>query len=91
MDDFVFAGCTSLQTINIPNKVVDIGYQTFASCISLKTLYVSISNVEVCNVRDNSFCGVAFDNCTLYIPSGTRWTYKQHLIFRKFKNIETLK
>ena len=30
-----------------------------------------------------------FDTCTLYVPSGTRWAYRHHPVFGKFKNIVT--
>ena len=32
--------------------------------------------------------GFDIDECTLYIPSGTRWAYRHHPGFGRFKNIE---
>ncbi len=45
----------------------------------------SVDNVEI---HYNAFNGFNIDECTLYIPSGTRWAYKHHKGFCKFKNIE---
>ena len=36
-----------------------------------------------------TFDDVDFDNCVLHVPSGTRWDYRHHPIFGKFKNIVT--
>ena len=29
-----------------------------------------------------------YNNCVLYVPSGTRWSYRHHPVWGKFKNIE---
>ena len=51
-------------------------------------LSISYSDVEQLYVHENAFSYVNFDNCVLYIPSGTRWAYKHHPVFEQFKNIE---
>ena len=38
-------------------------------------------------IEDYVFDGINVDECTLYIPSGTRWAYRHHPVFGKFKNI----
>ena len=48
-------------------------------------------NKDFLDIIEPVFDSVNFDNCTLCIPSGTRWAYRHHSIFGKFKNIETLK
>jgi hypothetical protein len=40
-------------------------------------------------VKEDEFIGVDFNECILHIPSGTRWAYRHHPIFGKFKNIVT--
>ena len=29
-----------------------------------------------------------YDNCVLYVPAGTRWKYRHHSVFGRFKNIK---
>lgn len=40
-------------------------------------------------VSDYAFDEITFNDCILHIPSGTRWDYRHHSIFGKFKNIVT--
>ena len=35
------------------------------------------------------FKDVDSDKCTLHVPSGTRWEYRHHDVFKRFKNIVT--
>jgi hypothetical protein len=42
-------------------------------------------------VSQDAFIDVDFNECVLNIPSGTRWAYRHHPIFGKFKNIVTKK
>lgn len=51
-------------------------------------MHTSIMIIDNINIKDNVFDGINFDECTLYIPSGTRWAYRHHPVFSKFKNIE---
>ena len=37
---------------------------------------------------DPYFHNEFYDNCVLYVPSGTRWSYRHHPVWGKFKNIE---
>lgn len=42
--DKVFAGCTALENITIPNSVINIGNYVFAGCNSLQSINVSEGN-----------------------------------------------
>ena len=86
----VSCGCTSLQKIEIPNSVISIDDRAFLGCSSLKE--ITINNQEIEKVKFGCcFNDIDFNNCILYIPSGTRWAYRHHPIFGKFKNIATEK
>ena len=56
--------------------------------ISLKKIYCQIENPNMINICDTTFSLELIDNSTLIIPSGTRWEYKHHPVFSKFKKIE---
>jgi len=84
-----FHSCSSLQNIDIPDSVITIEYMAFGLCKSLQTIRFCHKEIEKCKIADNIFEGIDFDKCTLYIPSGTRWSYRHHPAFSKFKNIVT--
>ena len=80
--------CRALQSIDIPNSVTHIGYEAFYRCEALQSIHIRITDIDSCCVKENAFYGIDFDNCILYIPSGTKWAYRHHPVFRNFKNIE---
>ncbi len=52
--DNAFFGCTNLETITIPNKVVVIGYYAFGDCTNL----ASVNMLDgVVNIREGAFIG----------------------------------
>ncbi|MEE1316700.1 MAG: leucine-rich repeat domain-containing protein [Prevotella sp.] len=84
----VFEECTALQSIDIPNSVTHIGDYAFSGCEALQSIHIRITDIDSCCVKESAFDDIDFDNCILYIPSGTRCTYRHHPVFRRFKNIE---
>ena len=86
--DLAFSYCEALQSIDIPNSVTYIGDDTFSRCKALQSIHIRITDIDSCCVNENAFYDIDVDNCILYIPSGTRWAYRHHPVFRNFKNIE---
>ena len=86
--DWAFSECIALQSIDIPNSVTHIGDRVFAHCSNLTSIHIRITDIDSCCVKENAFDDIDFDNCILYIPSGTKWAYRHHPVFRNFKNIE---
>jgi hypothetical protein len=82
-----FSGCSSLQSIDIPNSVTTIGDSVFNECSSLQSIHLHWTNLLDIKISDTTLRYRAED-CTLYIPPGTRWEYRHHPIWGNFKNIE---
>ena len=88
IDGYAFGGCTSLESIDIPNSVTEIGEVAFEDCTSLKSIHSTIEKVDGVVIEGDAFNGIDMNECTLYIPAGTRWAYRHHKVFGLFKNIE---
>ena len=86
---FAFSRCSSLESIDIPNSVTEIRDGAFDGCNSLEHIYLHYDDVEKLTLGDNIFHGVNLDKCILHVPSGTRWAYRHHRVFKRFKNIVT--
>ena len=54
IDECAFNGCESLETIEIPNSVIDIGKKAFGSCSSLKS--IKIPN-KLKTIKEDTFYG----------------------------------
>ena len=86
---FAFKGCISLECISLPDSEdYNIDDYVFCNCTSLKIIRSQAIKLDFNAISLNTFDGFDIDECTLYIPSGTRWTYRHHPGFGKFKNIE---
>ena len=87
-----FEGCSALKSINIPNKVTTIEKYAFEGCLCLKEIHIHWTQTDNIQVDDYAFGNrINVEKCILYIPSGTRWAYRHHPVFGKFKNIVTEK
>ena len=85
--DYAFDVCSSLQSIDIPNSVTTIGGYAFSGCSSLQSIHLHWTNLLDIKISDTTLRDRTED-CTLYIPPGTRWEYRHHSIWGNFKNIE---
>jgi hypothetical protein len=87
--EHALCGCSTLQKINIPKKVRRIKTCAFDNLDNLKELHIQIIDIYKCNIHNNIFArSEIFESSILYVPSGTRWDYRHHPVFGKFKNIE---
>ena len=57
IDNSAFSGCSSLESVTIPNSVTSIGYGAFSDCSSLASVTISNSMTSIGNC--------AFKNCGL--------------------------
>ena len=84
-----FVNCVSLEEVFLPNSEhYTIRNNVFGNCSSLKSIHSVAESPDGITIDDNAFDGFNIDECTLYIPSGTRWEYRHHPGFGKFKKIE---
>ncbi len=84
----VFSGCSLLRSLTIPSSVVRIEMDTFYDCISLEELHVQAEICPAFHSQDTSFSNHNKENCTLYVPSGTKKLYEENGkwgVFRKIK------
>ena len=84
-----FSGCSSLKGVVLSNSDnYSIKGFIFQNCHSLKAIHSLSEKIDNIDIDEKAFDGFDIDECTLYIPSGTRWAYRHHPGFGKFKNIE---
>ena len=63
--DYAFEGCTSLESIEIPNSVTSIGYGAFVNCTSLETITIPFIGATL-NGTENTHFGYIFGASTDY-------------------------
>ena len=80
-----FDRCPALESIVIPNSITMIGGDVFNESFALKSITIHCQDIE--NVDIYSFFCVDYEKCVLHIPLGTKSAYKNHPIFKNFKNI----
>lgn len=75
-------GCSSLQSIDIPNSVTEIRERVFHDCNSLEHIYLHCNDVKKLTIGKNIFYGVDFGKCILHVPSGASRAYRHHSAFK---------
>ena len=91
---YAFEGCTSLASIAIPDSVTKIERYAFyhhesCCCSAIKEIHCRTKEeIEKMDISEDAFNDQQYNNCVLYVPSGTRWSYRHHPVWGKFKNIE---
>lgn len=90
-----FCECKALHSVLIPKKVAciegdDLGYGfhgAFRDCSSLSAIHCAILNPNDIEIGEDAFNGVDMDECTLFVPINTLDEYRNHPIFRRFREI----
>lgn len=80
-----FYECFSLSSISLPSSIEEIGADAFSYCSSLKQVQVSWHTPL--NAFLFTFSGVSLEECTLYVPVGTKSLYKAADIWKDFGTI----
>ena len=95
-----FENNTIVEQVMIPESVTQINDNAFAGCTELKEIRVYASEPIRLGSQANSrtrgtgsasvFEGVDTENCTLFVPAGSKEKYMQADGWREFKNIEEM-
>lgn len=84
-----FHEATNLEEIYLPkSESTALEPLMFRECSRIKAIHAFWESLEKISIAKRAFDGFEIDNCTLFVPSGSRWTYRHHPVFGKFKNIE---
>ena len=70
------------------NIIKKIKGGAFYGCWNLKGIHIVLEDPNEIEVECDAFSEELLEDCILYIATGTRWAYKHHPVFGKFKNIE---
>lgn len=79
-----FTDCSRLTSLTLPVGITSIGYDAFAYCSGLTSIYVYAEKVP--RIGRYAFEGCASRKCTLYVPKGTYDNYRLSE-FGYFENI----
>jgi hypothetical protein len=82
-----FYRCSGLTSIEIPNSVTSIGDWAFGGCSGLTSVISNIPGDELFALSSRVFTSVDKDNCTLFVPVGSKETYSSTGGWMDFKNI----
>ena len=85
---YAFEGHSKLKQISIPASVGSIGEAAFSGCTGLESVTTRIA--EPFAINDNTFDEETYSTATLYVPYGTKTTYKATDGWKNFFNIEEL-
>ncbi len=77
--------CSGLTSVTLPSTVISIGMYAFAWCSSLKS--INTLNATPPAVDIEGFCNVDKNNCTIYVPAGSRQVYEAANKWKDFKEI----
>lgn len=81
-----FIGCKSLSEVFL-TSVENIYSEAFSECSNLRDIHLYCDDANIMTIGERVFEGVDFETCNLHVPSGSRWSYRHHPVFGKFKNI----
>lgn len=80
-----FGYCTNMTTIKIPSSVTTIGMYAFGGDTNLESVYVYSSKPST--ITSDTWSSDTYENCTLYVPTGSLDNYKNNAVWGLFKNI----
>ena len=82
-----FNGCSSLTSVTLGKSVTTIGNSAFRGCSGLTSIKSKILNPDKVSMYPDVFERVDKNNCTLYVPQGTKGVYQATPQWSAFVNI----
>ena len=74
IENRAFYNCSSLTSLSLGANITSYGYQVFYGCSALTTIYDY--RERPAKLGSETFYGVDYFNCTLYVPDGSVDMYK---------------
>ena len=81
-----FENCMSIEEVYL-TSVKEIYSEAFSDCNMLKSIHLYCNDANLMDISPDAFNCVDTETCVIYVPSGSRWSYRHHPVFGKFKNI----
>ena len=81
LDEGLFLQCGSLKKVTLGSRMAYVCRNAFSGS-SLEELRVRATHPPVCD--ENAFAGINMEQCTVYVPKGTKTLYKGHRIWGRF-------
>ena len=78
--------CNGLRSITLPASLEELSWGAFYGCQGLKAIF-NYSAAPI-NIDENTFAGLSYADCTLYVPQASIDLYKSTYIWNNFINIE---
>ncbi len=85
VEELAFVFNHEVDEISLPESILSIEGNAFGECEELASLTVNATLPP--EVKENSFMPVHFEQCTLYVPSGSVDAYSSAEIWKNFKTI----
>lgn len=85
--DNAFTGCSKLTTLTIPASVNTMGKSVFSESKELKSIYMLSKTPIPFKSPHFVFEDDVFINCNLYVPDGSKSSYKSNILWGRFINI----
>jgi hypothetical protein len=82
-----FTLCQGLTSIVIPSSVTAISYNAFSSCSGLTSITSFCKVPADLPALSDAFMGIDKAKCTLYVPIGSKSSYKSAYQWKDFQNI----
>ena len=77
---------TSISSVTIPKSVKEIKSSAFGWCFNLKS--VTVNWIRPIEIDEDVFPGQVYEDCTLYVPRGTKAAYQAAKGWKNFLKIE---
>ena len=88
IESFAFNSQDYLQLIVIPNSVKSIGDGAFNGCLSMESIFSQIEEpFAIYSAKSGIGAVFDYDECTLFVPVGTKAKYEATDGWKNFKNI----
>lgn len=87
--DWAIAHCHSLISVSIPSTIRTIPRSLFDDCNSIRELFVQFEDPYAVDVDSKAFVSL-YSQCTLFVPRGHRWSYRQHPTWGSFESIQII-